>query len=229
MLVALFATTTLLLSCFTENQPLLRFTIRQHLKYIYSQMRSSCLTQFHKCSEHASFSLCGFQPSHPSNWKIACLNEIAPHDSFLPFQIFPFSIVFNNAMTITYTGRTLRTLYCQQSMIGNDIRGYFKLRRPRMIFSWENVSVQNKQNHNLRTSLPKIKSLFSFLRWRPMGGSLRAGGSDKSDHQRSGNEPADPWAVVAKLSVLVWWPSTIEGLRKYINSCQNLTRILFSH
>lgn len=55
------------------------------------------------------------------------------------FQIFPFSIVFNKDMMITNMGHTLNTLYGRDSLRGKDIRLCFKLRRPRMKFSWENV------------------------------------------------------------------------------------------
>ena len=79
---------------------------------------------------------------------------------YFVFQVFPFSIVFDNTMKITHIGDALTELFCVGDLIGQKVNEMFQLRRPLNDFTWENVTMNFlfdqraiSVTNNLNTSL----------------------------------------------------------------------------
>ncbi|XP_064634934.1 soluble guanylate cyclase 88E-like isoform X2 [Lineus longissimus] len=65
--------------------------------------------------------------------------EYSPVELKVFFKVFPFSIVFNDELVVQNTGENLHVLFGDRKLSGCDLRKLFRLRRPRMEFTWENL------------------------------------------------------------------------------------------
>ncbi|KAK2145829.1 hypothetical protein LSH36_654g00000, partial [Paralvinella palmiformis] len=55
------------------------------------------------------------------------------------FKVFPFTFVFDRTLVITHAGQTVQNLFPRNQLIGRNILRCFRLRRPQMDFTWDNV------------------------------------------------------------------------------------------
>ncbi|XP_013413325.1 soluble guanylate cyclase 88E [Lingula anatina] len=61
------------------------------------------------------------------------------------FKVFPFSLVFGCDMVVTKIGRCLQKLFPGDGLVDQPVSSVFKLRRPIMAFSWENVLLNDQK------------------------------------------------------------------------------------
>ena len=67
--------------------------------------------------------------------------DLEPVSCVYLFQLFPFAIAFDRTMTIRQVGEKSRELFGGEEMVGLPVETFFLMHRPRVSFTWDNVSI----------------------------------------------------------------------------------------
>ena len=72
--------------------------------------------------------------------RVAEFDCLAPVSLEILLELFPFVFVFNSELTIIAIGDTLRKMYPGNALMGRQLTHVTRLRRPKSVLSWANVT-----------------------------------------------------------------------------------------
>jgi guanylate cyclase len=72
---------------------------------------------------------------------MASENALASLSSSILMQLFPFTLVFRPDLQIIAVGRQLKQMFPDNTLVGQALPDVARVRRPKLLFTWDNVMI----------------------------------------------------------------------------------------
>lgn len=106
---------------------------------------------------------------------IASEKALSSLSSSILMQLFPFTLVFRPNLEIISAGRQLKNMFPGDMLIGQPLPDVARIRRPKLLFTWDNVIKSCYHFRFARDLIAKIRLSSFCLVVQPSKSSLRNG------------------------------------------------------